>query len=596
MFTPDQKQYFDGRKEHYYTRNYTLGHRSMDFPKQNNTAQKSTRKTFKTNNYGASDSSVFSVFSNSERSAQSSLFESATAFVSEEDEATLTPRYKSENHLEVLFRMHASIWPSVFPYCILNCVLAYALRLFKIQDNDFLRTTEPAHRFMAFFVSFLIVRRSTLCLERYMEARSLISDMTRACKELIHHAVCYTRYKNEDEEGMKWRASVAKRIISTLRVVVTILQYPTKGQNVWEVSELGKETRQAMMLAVGESNQRSPLILGLFLRSVVASHIHKLTVPLDVNQELSLHDFTVHFLDAYNDLMVLMTTPEPFPLVQMTRTFLFVWVFTIPFALVQNFDDAFPLILIVFFITYGFIGLDLVSIEIEDPFGNKPNDFNIEVYAKNTYRDILVCIRDIDGEKAARKVGKSLKDTLREEIMKNVQNHNQFTRVNEWGGRTDHCRIDEIAEEIQFLQSREDDSDISFGEGDEDEVSLAETVETKDSFLPEVSGIHRKLHQRKNSNASFDGFAHNTRVRLDSYGNVVRRAPDNRSPRKSPRKSLRNPLPRPEVYRHRSAGQRTNTSYRNDRQYAGCEPRLDMKTDAIQENTSREEDSNDDTN
>jgi hypothetical protein len=290
-----------------------------------------------------------------------------------------------------------------------------------------------------------------------------------------------------------------------------------------------------------------------------------------------------------------MTTPEPFPLVQMTRTFLFVWVFTLPFALVQSFNDAFPFILIVFFITYGFIGLDLVSIEMDDPFGNKPNDFNIEVYAKNTYRDILVCIRDIDGEKAARKVGKSLKDTLREEILKNVQNHNQFTRINEWGGRTQHCRIDEIAEEIQFLQTRDEDSDISFVEGDEDEVSLAETVETKDSFLPEVSRIHRKLHQRKNSNSSFDGFAHNTRVRLDSYGNVVRRAPNIHSPRKIPRKSLRKPLPRPEMQRQRSAGYRPDTSYRNERQQAGCEPRLDMKTDVIQESASREEDSNEDT-
>jgi hypothetical protein len=152
MFSPDQKQYCDGRKEQYFSRNLSSANRNIDFPKQSNVNLKSTRKTPKATNYGASDSSVFSVFSNSERSAQSSLFETATAFVSEEDEATLTPRYKSDNHFEVLFRMHASIWPSVFPYCIVNCALAYWLILFKMEDQSFLRTTEPAHRFMSFFV------------------------------------------------------------------------------------------------------------------------------------------------------------------------------------------------------------------------------------------------------------------------------------------------------------------------------------------------------------------------------------------------------------------------------------------------------------
>ena len=67
--------------------------------------------------------------------------------------------------------------------------------------------------------------------------------------------------------------------------------------------------------------------------------------------------------------MKLVTTPFPFPLVQMTRTFLAVWVFTLPCALSDDIETLVPLIFIVFFITYGFIGLELVSIELDDPFG-----------------------------------------------------------------------------------------------------------------------------------------------------------------------------------------------------------------------------------
>ena len=31
---------------------------------------------------------------------------------------------------------------------------------------------------------------------------------------------------------------------------------------------------------------------------------------------------------------------------------------------------------VIFLLTYGFVGLELVAIELDNPFGNDPNDFN----------------------------------------------------------------------------------------------------------------------------------------------------------------------------------------------------------------------------
>jgi len=76
--------------------------------------------------------------------------------------------------------------------------------------------------------------------------------------------------------------------------------------------------------------------------------------------------------------MKVVTTPFPFPLVQMTRTFLFLWVFTLPFALTYDIGQFPALLMIVFFVTYGFIGLEFVSIELDDPFGVDDNDFDVE--------------------------------------------------------------------------------------------------------------------------------------------------------------------------------------------------------------------------
>lgn len=72
-----------------------------------------------------------------------------------------------------------------------------------------------------------------------------------------------------------------------------------------------------------------------------------------------------------------LTTPVPFPLIQMTRTIVLVYVFTLPMVFLK--DDAVNLMyehcVLVFLLTYGFVGLELVSIELDDPFGNDDNDF-----------------------------------------------------------------------------------------------------------------------------------------------------------------------------------------------------------------------------
>jgi predicted membrane chloride channel (bestrophin family) len=332
-----------------------------------------------------------------------------------------------------------------------------------------------------------------------MNARSLLSDLTRTSKELMHHAVAFTRYKNQDKNVTQWRINLAKRTISILRVVVSILKVPSKKTNIWEESSIAKLERQALLLAVGKSNERSPLVLALFLRSLIASHIHNISPPLEDPQETCLHDITNNFISAYVDLMTQISTPQPFPMVQMTRTFLFGYVFTLPFVLAKDITQAPALLFITFFITYGFIGLELSNIEMDDPFGDDPNDFNVEAIANNAYRDILILIHDIDGDEATEKVRKSLSESIKEGVKKTVHQHTQFTRIDEWRGTALGSQIDEIAHEVQIIvnpdshpQSMEDDI--------HDDTSDSDTI---DSTPMHRSNLMAKLYQKMGSGSSF---------------------------------------------------------------------------------------------
>lgn len=83
-------------------------------------------------------------------------------------------------------------------------------------------------------------------------------------------------------------------------------------------------------------------------------------------------------LHHLGSLQKLLTTPVPFPLIQMTTTFLFFYLFTVPFALLSDNEtliDAISHCIVIFLLTYGFMGMQFVSIDFDDPFGDEANDF-----------------------------------------------------------------------------------------------------------------------------------------------------------------------------------------------------------------------------
>jgi hypothetical protein len=104
------------------------------------------------------------------------------------------------------------------------------------------------------------------------------------------------------------------------------------------------------------------------------------------------------------------TQPVPFPLIQMARTFLFLYIFTVPFVMLADDSGVVPHCFAVFIMTYGFLGLEVVAIELDNPFGSDENDFDNSGMAENAYEDTYLTILDVDGQKWADKLRKRMDD------------------------------------------------------------------------------------------------------------------------------------------------------------------------------------------
>jgi hypothetical protein len=89
---------------------------------------------------------------------------------------------------------------------------------------------------------------------------------------------------------------------------------------------------------------------------------------------------------------------------------------------------------LVFFITYAFVGLEFVSIELDDPYGDDPNDLDILGLAKTVFEDIYICIYDCDGEESAKGLKKyfSVTDIHEEKFHPAKRSHKRLATETAW--------------------------------------------------------------------------------------------------------------------------------------------------------------------
>mmetsp|Transcript_28918 Transcript_28918/g.43673 ORF Transcript_28918/g.43673 Transcript_28918/m.43673 type:complete len:369 (+) Transcript_28918:106-1212(+) len=327
-----------------------------------------------------------------------------------------TVSYDSDSHWKVITQMWGSVWPKVLPYCVINVLITILIEWFNEREGINLVVSDKGHTFMGFLVAFLVVSRVNLAIGRYNESRGCLAIMYREARELVQNMVALSQY-NSDDKAKQWRNETTYQVCILLRVAMGAIDYPETYVNVWELDELDDFERanikKYLYLDTGagpnalrwshgarteyEENMRVPLRLSYLLRRQIRKQSSMLAEPFSAGQEQKLHGSVDAFMVGYIGMTKFMTTPFPFPLVQMARTFLFFYVFTVAFVLLGDASSATTHCITIFILTFGFMGLEYVSIELDNPFGEDDNDFDNLGMAYTAFEDTYLTILELDG-------------------------------------------------------------------------------------------------------------------------------------------------------------------------------------------------------
>ena len=241
-------------------------------------------------------------------------------------------------------------------------------------------------------VAFLVVSRTTQAYLRFWAARGLLTKVLVKAYQIALLANTFTaksflKRNNLDEDSKKkvliWRNTVKCRIINLIRAIVDVLQNK-KIVNLLEIGDNNTSIEKRMLKELeccifGHATSSDFNEYGGFIcnPSSVESYLHDTFESnrrfldggaLLIQQEIVLHNLTGELADSFKTLCNHVSTPFPFPLVHMMKALVLVWLFLLPFYMSYNSETFLSVVTVacsIFFVTYGFFGLECVSMELD---------------------------------------------------------------------------------------------------------------------------------------------------------------------------------------------------------------------------------------
>ena len=297
----------------------------------------------------------------------------------------------------VIFRLEGNIMFAVLPLCILNCLLLALVGYFR-EKYKFALDPE-GHGFLTLLVSFLVISKVNLAYDRYKAVRRYAGLGSTALRELIQMAIAVTNRAADNEDNIDsdhaierekelrhWRLECVEKVTDILDASVCVLQDRSlanhfaynralKTPPVTNNSKIKHGVSDSEAFVDEETFVSDPLTL------IQSMRLHIYCTPglgFELLERVHLVNKLQEYTSCYTHLLGMASTPLPFPLVQMGRAFLLIWTFSMPLVLLDGpFTDMWGAMAFLFFLTYGFIGLELVSIKLSDPFGKSRDDIPI---------------------------------------------------------------------------------------------------------------------------------------------------------------------------------------------------------------------------
>lgn len=240
------------------------------------------------------------------------------------------------------------------------------LEYWQLSETSHVKNITIMHTMLGFVISLLLVFRTNTAYDRWWEGRKMWGALVNNSRNFaLKLAVMLT--ESSDKKIMR------RLIPAYAEILDKHLKNEDINHELFDDATLSKDHYSH------KPNQLAKSIIGKINEFYLAGKITG-------DQLIILNAEVQSFTDICGACERIKNTPIPYSYSAFIKKFIFFYVMTLPFGYV--FQLGYYVVPVVVFIFYVLASLELIAEEIEEPFGNDPNDLPTAKIASNIKKNV----------------------------------------------------------------------------------------------------------------------------------------------------------------------------------------------------------------
>jgi putative membrane protein len=280
--------------------------------------------------------------------------------------------YDAKSWLSILSRVRGSVWRrTAVPVLLVAGLGAVAVWLHQVHA---FHVPPLAHTLLGVALGLLLVFRTNSSYDRFWEGRKQLGMMVNRARDLQRQSLALI--EGTDAAGQRLRADIG-RLIGVLYALIR--QYLRKERDLSQIEGL-TDGERAMLEPVAVR----PCVAFTWIAQRLATAARE--GRLSENRLAAMDANLTAFSDNWGGAERIMKTPVPFAYAHHIKTFLILFAFTAPFAMVETMHWMTPVAAAV--LAFALFGIDEIAVEIEEPFGYDANDLPLDAVGATIDQDL----------------------------------------------------------------------------------------------------------------------------------------------------------------------------------------------------------------
>ena len=280
--------------------------------------------------------------------------------------------YNPKEWFAFIFRFHkADTFRKLIPLMVgigaYSALVAYfEMEVWQLRESSHVKNITITHSMLGFVISLLLVFRTNTAYDRWWEGRKLWGTLVNNSRNLAMKLAVMLK----DAED---KAVMAKLLPAYAQVLNLHLKSATISHELFDDETLFPQSYQHKPNQIAKNIMKR---INTFYKE------GKLTG----DQLITLNAEVQSLTDICGACERIKNTPIPYSYSVFIKKFIFFYVMSLPFGYV--FQLGYYVIPVVIFIFYVLASLELIAEEIEEPFGDDPNDLPTARIAENIRKNV----------------------------------------------------------------------------------------------------------------------------------------------------------------------------------------------------------------